>query len=205
MSRLDLLTIAIVVVCLGALGYLVYKIVKLMNPPEEGPVAAIQDTYTPPENDESTYNYDEEVDSAATTDYEADLDDDEVATSYGDESEYDTSDSGIAEEGASNTDRIPETEPVREERIPTTTPTATATAVDGQFLVIAGSYRQRTNADIQAARLRRMGYNSTEVELFDRGSYAVVLVDRFDNLSAARNLINELSNKGVDAFVKRKD
>ena len=71
-------------------------------------------------------------------------------------------------------------------------------------MVLAGSYRQRVNADNQVARLRKMGYNSAEVSLFDRGSYAVVLVDRFSTYGDAKRLVNELAAKGVDAIVDEK-
>ena len=68
-------------------------------------------------------------------------------------------------------------------------------------MVIAGSYRQRTNADNQVAKLRKMGYDQARVELFDRGSYAVVLVNRFNAYGDAKRLVSELSGKGIDAMV----
>ncbi len=37
MSKLDFITILIVAICVGALGFLVYKTVKLMNPDEATP------------------------------------------------------------------------------------------------------------------------------------------------------------------------
>ena len=66
MSRLDMITIAIVVVCLAALGYLVYKIAGLYN--SEEPTTPITEAYGNEETpDEQTYtDWDDEV--AATGD-----------------------------------------------------------------------------------------------------------------------------------------
>ncbi|MCB0639658.1 MAG: SPOR domain-containing protein, partial [Lewinella sp.] len=79
--------------------------------------------------------------------------------------------------------------------------TSTASS-GGRYLVIAGTYRQRVNADNMVTRLKRMGYNDAEVELFDHGTYAVVIVNRYSSLSRADQLSTELKNKGVEAFVK---
>ena len=49
-----------------------------------------------------------------------------------------------------------------------------------------------------------MGYANASVELFDRGAFAVALVDRYDGLSEAKSLEAELADKGVEAYVKQK-
>lgn len=213
MSKLDILTIAIVIVCLAALGYLVYKIVNLVNPPEE-PTTSIQDSYEDTAStDENTYqDWDTEVDTA-----EGDVDlDDEQVPNYGntdtDENapgasssntttdEMDDETTGVAEESATNTTSKGSTATTP---APVTNNSSSA-ASSGRYMVLAGSYRQRVNADNQVARLRKMGYNNAEVSLFDRGSYAVVLVDRFSTYGDAKRLVNELASKGIDALVDEK-
>ncbi|PSR13071.1 MAG: hypothetical protein DA408_14270 [Bacteroidetes bacterium] len=206
MSKLDLLTISIVIVCLAALGYLVYKIVDLMNPPA-APTSGIQDTYVEPApTADSTYtDWDNE---ANANNSDADLDDDQVGqtlsdensstpsgnSSYADE-EMDNSSSGVAETATgSNKSGDAQTATAYD-----STPAASSL---GKYMVLAGSYRQRVNADNQAARLRKLGYSSTEVKLFDKGTYAVVLVNRFSNYNDAKKLVTELAGKGVDALVK---
>ncbi len=212
MSKLDILTIAIVIVCLAALGYLVYKIVNLVNPPEE-PTTSIQDSYedTASTDGEAYKDWDNEVDTAG-----GDLDlDDEQVTNYTntdtDENapsaasgnkpadEMDNGTTGVAEKGSKTTSS----------GSTATTPApaannASSTSSSGNYMVLAGSYRQRVNADNQVARLRKMGYNNAQVSLFDRGSFAVVLVDRFNNYGDAKRLVNELTSKGVDAIVDEK-
>lgn len=207
MSKLDVLTIAIVIVCLAALGYLVYKIVNLVNPPEE-PTTSIQDSYEDTAGtDENTYqDWDNEVDTA-----EGDVDlDDEQVDSYTDTDEnvpgavgtnatadeMDDKTTGLAENNTSTSSKG--------STATTTAPAASSTNNSGRYMVLAGSYRQRVNADNQVARLRKMGYNNAEVSLFDRGSYAVVLVDRFSTYGDAKRLVNELAAKGVDAIVDEK-
>ncbi len=215
MSKLDVLTIAIVIVCLAALGYLVYKIVNLVNPPEE-PTSSIEDSYEDTAStDESTYkDWDNEVDTAGD---DVDLDDDQVAT-YGN-TDNDENTTGAASTNASADEMDNETSGLAEKdnlTDETTSKGSTATATtptpavnnstsnSGRYMVVAGSYRQRVNADNQVARLRKMGYNNTQVSLFDRGSFAVVLVDRFSSYGDAKRVVNELAGKGVDAIVDEK-
>jgi cell division protein FtsN len=210
MSKLDILTIAIVIVCLAALGYLVYKIVNLVNPPEE-PTTSIQDSYEDTAGtDETTYqDWDNEADTAEG---DIDLDDEQVAN-Y---SDTDENVPGAAGTNATADEMDDKTTGLAENNTSTTSKGSTATtpapAVNnsssstnsGRYMVLAGSYRQRVNADNQVARLRKMGYNNAEVSLFDRGSYAVVLVDRFSTYGDAKRLVNELVGKGVDAIVDEK-
>ncbi len=211
MSRLDLITIAIVIVCLAALGYLVYKIVNLMNPPQEE-TTSIQDTYTEPATDDATYtDWDDEVNSA-TEDGE-DLDDEDLGSSVSDEAasgyesgsysddELDNDSDDIAEEpSSSSADEIEDEEPAT--RSYDNTPT---TSSSGKYMVIAGSYRQKVNAENQVAKLRKLGYNESRIESFNRGSYAAVLVDRYNSYSDAKALVSKLAGDGVEAMVKEKN
>lgn len=214
MSKLDILTIAIVIVCLAALGYLVYKIVNLVNPPEE-PTTSIQDSYedTASTDEEAYKDWDTEADTAG-----GDLDlDDEQVTNYADTDtdenapsaasgnittdEMDNSTTGLTEKGSETTSSgSTATTPAPAPAVNN----SSSTSNSGRYMVLAGSYRQRVNADNQVARLRKMGYNNAEVSLFDRGSYAVVLVDRFSTYGDAKRLVTELAGKGVDAIVDEK-
>ena len=215
MSRLDIITIAIVVVCLAALGYLVYKIAGLYN--NEEPATPLTEAYgnedTP---DEQTYtDWEDEV---ASTGDDVDLDDDELG-SYADTDEAEVTDgtsnysddeldegTDIAEESTDDYDDSSSTTSNNNGNSSgsssnSSTATASRTSSSGKYMVLAGQFRQRSNADGHASKLRGMGYNNTSVELFDRGSYAVVLVDRFDSYNSAKRLVNELTGKGIDAIV----
>lgn len=216
MSRLDIITIAIVVICLAALGYLVYKIAGLYK--TEEPTTSITEGYDNNEGtDEQTYtDWDDEVANAGD---DVDLDDDQLG-SYADTDEAPTTDGSssysddeldsgtdIAEEPSSNNDSGSNagsggsgaTEAATTNNYDNTTRSSNT----GKYMVIAGSYRQRVNADNQASKLRGMGYNNTEVTLFDRGTFAVVLVDRFSSYGDAKRLVNELTGKGIDAVVSQ--
>ena len=206
MSRLDIITIAIVVVCLAALGYLVYKIAGLYK--TEEPTTSISEGFDNNEGtDEQTYtDWDDEVANAGD---DVDLDDDELG-SYADTDEAATTDGSSSysadeldeDNSAAEETTTDETEDSGNTAATTynSTPQNTST---GRYMVIAGSYRQRTNADNQATKLRNMGYSNTRVELFDRGTHAVVLVNRFSSYSDAKRLVNELTGKGVDAVISQ--
>ncbi|MEL7221236.1 MAG: SPOR domain-containing protein [Bacteroidota bacterium] len=218
MSKLDLLTIAIVIVCLAALGYLVYKIVNLMNPPE-APTTSIEDSYDANAVDEDTYtDWDDEVDDA---DSDVDYDDDDAGTSISDDANYAETEAGTtADEDSNFDDSEMDTESDGLAETGTTTTgsgtgdsgaatssyndTSSRSTSSGKYMVLAGTFRQRSNADNHAARLRKLGYSNTEVQLFDRGSYAVVLVDRFSSLSQAKSLVGDLAKDGIDALVSTK-
>ena len=207
MSKLDLITVAIVIVCLGALAYLVYKIVNLMNPPETE-TTAIEDSYSDPADDDTTYtDWDEEATSAA----DVDLDDDELGSnttddategnesgSY-DDSELDNGSDDIAEEATSTVAQEESSQAA------SSYDNVSASTSAGKYMVIAGTYRQKINATNQVAKLRKLGYNDSRVESFDRGAYAVALVDRFSSYSQAKALVRKLADNGVEAMIKEKN
>jgi hypothetical protein len=202
MSRLDYLTIAIVIVCVLALGFLVYRTIGLMDATTPSQPATTTETTT--EDDLSayegdTYNYDDEGEVVSN---EVDLDDEDIAT-Y--EEEEEISDEPLDEEGpdleAEATTNIPDNIPDENE---------STDFVDsdqegyGDYLVLAGSYSIRANAESEVRRLKKMGYDNTRIGLFNGGAYAGVLVDRFENLSAANTLAKELKGKGLEVIVQKK-
>ncbi|GAB4255596.1 MAG: hypothetical protein Kow0027_22390 [Saprospiraceae bacterium] len=96
------------------------------------------------------------------------------------------------------------TEPTTTKKPATTNQPATTVSSEGKYMVLAGSFQQRANADKLVKQLKGKGYTNARVEIFDRGKYAVVLVDRFDNLDDARELQQRLKADGVDCYVKLK-
>ncbi|GJM36251.1 MAG: hypothetical protein DHS20C18_52520 [Saprospiraceae bacterium] len=194
MSKLDFLTIAIVAVCIFALGFLVYKLInrnELANPAITNTTDVNTDDNA---EDDGTYSFDDEGD--ITSDSTAinqpgtsgDLDDDELTTN----------------------DVYPEDEPATtqaeemEDDSPSTDNTPSAYSSSGDYMVLAGSYAERINAEAQVKRLKNSGYSDASVELFNRGKLAVVLVDRFDSYSKANDLKKELIDKGIEAIVQKK-
>lgn len=203
MSRLDYVTIAIVAVCVAALVYLIYMTTNLLGSSPEAPASADQ-MVSEPEDEYAEEEYYPE-DTTATFD-----------DGYYDEGGEvsDNADSNTGEGGQSGYE---EAEPTYEaadsdlqssSRSPGSTSGKAesdyASVASGQYMVLAGTFKYRNNAEEMVSKLRGMGYTNASVELFDRGRYAVALVDRFDGLSDAKSLKSELSGKGVEAYVKQK-
>lgn len=73
----------------------------------------------------------------------------------------------------------------------------------GQFMVIAGSFGVEGNANRHRDNLKKQGYSQAEVGFTNGGRYAVVLVDRFVRYSDAKAVEAKLRNEGTEAFVMR--
>ncbi len=219
MSRVDYLTIGIVGVCLAALGFLVFKTVKLMSndaPPEETLIE------TPYEDTTGIGAYSDYGDTSLNSyTKEEDLDDDQLtATDYEEEPTKETAKSAKPATKETKTATKPATT-TKSEPKPAATTSKTATSQrdegfeepaanrstsssEGNYLVIAGSFKSKTNAENQVKRLHKLGYNDASVESFNNGALAVALVDRFSSQSDAQALKKELEAKGVEAIVKKK-
>lgn len=185
MSRTDYLTMAIVAVCVLALFFLIYKFVTLPG----GDAGTAQTEQTTPEYDYSA----EDPDTTAFAD--PDLGYDNPASDYAQTG--DGKDDGKTD----FIDDAPAQKPVAAEE---TSPAPTRISSGGAYMVLAGSFRETANAEAMLAKVQKMGYDGASVERFDRGAFAVVLVDRFDTYSEASALVKTLSGKGVSATVHKK-
>lgn len=74
----------------------------------------------------------------------------------------------------------------------------------GKYMVISGGFSVKASADILVTKLHKLGYENARVEPFDRGKYAAVIVDRFDNMSEAERLVKKLKEDGIKSYVKAK-
>lgn len=218
MSRVDYLTIGIVGVCLAALGFLVFKTVKLMSndtPPEETLIE------TPYEDTIGASTYSDYGDTSLNSyTKEEDLDDDQLAAT--DYEEPVAEDTKPAKKETKTTPKAttttkPDTKTTSTKSTKTTAssqkdegfeeepaPSRSSSTSTGDYMVIAGSFKSKTNAENQVARLHKLGYNNASVESFNRGALAVALVERFSSQSEAQALKKELEAKGVEAIVKKK-
>ncbi|NUQ23462.1 MAG: SPOR domain-containing protein [Saprospiraceae bacterium] len=212
MSRVDYLTIGIVGVCLAALGFLVFKTVKLMSndaPPEETLIE------TPYEDTTGIGAYSDYGDTSLSSyTKEEDLDDDQLAaTDYEEEPTKETTKSAkpatketkTATKSATTTKSEPKpAASQRDEGNEEPAASRSTSSSEGNYLVIAGSFKSKTNAENQVKRLHKLGYNDASVESFNNGALAVALVDRFSSQLDAQALKQELEAKGVEAIVKKK-
>ncbi|MCB0706531.1 MAG: SPOR domain-containing protein [Saprospiraceae bacterium] len=180
MSRLDYFTVAIVAICILAIVFLLYRTTDLFK--TDKPVDL------PPRQEEMVED---------TMDAEV-INPEDYDPEYTGES---ASDSTEVTEGASANPVKTETE---EEPAEGYEDLYKAGGGTGNYLVLAGSFEYRHNADNQAKRLKGLGYSESEVVLFNRGKYATVLVSRFDQLSEANALVTRLSGQNVEAYVHEK-
>jgi cell division protein FtsN len=194
MSKIDYITIAVVVICISLLGLVFWKVADL-NWTEEN----IQET------EESVQ-----------------VDDAEEAAPFLDEN-YDVTDF-VAEDSASVPIEttpvvVPEEEETKEkvvikepaietkqvkiaEKVETVPPVNT---LKEEYLVWGGSFSTRLGAEEEQAKFKKLGYNKTEISLFDKGKYAVVIVGRYPTQAQAQALVNELKSKhNILAIAKKK-
>ena len=73
-----------------------------------------------------------------------------------------------------------------------------------EFLVIAGTFRQEMNARRRVSDLMKAGFTRTEMKNFDRGTYAVALVNRSPQYAAAREIADRVRAAGFEATVYRR-
>ncbi len=187
MSRLDYVTIGIVVICIVALIFLVYKTTNLLGNKDQ---VAQENTDNTDTDSLDTYTYDDYAPDSSITNpsvTDEDLDDEEVSA-YEEEK--------LDEEAKTSTAAAEQTNVER---------TSGSSSSDGDFLVLAGAFRVKSNAETEASRLRKLGYTNAEVSPFNRGAYATVLVERFSSMSEAQSLTKELKDKhNVEAIVLKK-
>jgi cell division protein FtsN len=74
----------------------------------------------------------------------------------------------------------------------------------GKYMVMAGSYLLRENADQMVKKLQKMGYNSAKVVVFSASQYHSVVAASYAADTKAQSVAAELKRKGIDSFVKSK-
>lgn len=194
MSKLDYLTIAVVVVGIIALSVLGYKIYQNNTAANDEYVSI--STPTDEGNSESDYTYeDDEYTPESTTENDGYYigEDEKSEESFPQEGESTytptTEENKFNNENSFNND------------------SGYTSDTEGPYMVIAGSFSLRHNAENHAKKIRNLGYSNTKIENFwgNNGMQAAVMVDRFSNLQDAKNLRDELQNQHqLDSFVKKK-
>lgn len=180
MAKKDILLIGIIVVVLAALTYLIYdQVFSDKDATNEVVSNTLEDTYE--EDSEDMYDYDEPYESEDENDFEdGDM----------------TADDLIAD--AIDTD---ESEVVEPEDYEEDTFDSDLASSGGKYMVMAGQFRQMKWAEEQQRLMVKKGYTKSKIEIFDKGAWANVLVDRFDNSAEAEALVTELTDKGVEATI----
>lgn len=206
MSRLDYVTIAIVGICILAILFLVYKMTNVFNGenPKDKTEIAVDSVET---EDDGVYDYeiDKNVDSTGTANGNTASDKTSTTkpstTSTPSDNEETSASSAPAEDDATETTS---TKPATNTGSSDSDNSEKATYSNGKFMVLAGSFTKKALAESQVKKLNKLGYDNARVELFDRGKYAVVLVDRFSNMAEAERTVKKLNGDGVKSYVKIK-
>ncbi|MFK8162070.1 MAG: SPOR domain-containing protein [Lewinella sp.] len=211
MKNTSILIPIILIGCLTALGFLFYKALQTVeqdNLRGNNPIVLNEADYS----DEPT-----PTDIGATTDYDAAA---QAAASGG---TSDTTPTNALDEMTDAEKRAAELEELQEaarkareaearaaadadnDETDTTTPnTVGEPNGTGRYLVIAGSFRQRTGAEQRTSRLKKAGFSGTTVEKFNKGTYAVALAGQSNRFSEAKQLADKIVKAGFEAQVMRR-
>ncbi len=74
----------------------------------------------------------------------------------------------------------------------------------GQFMVMAGSYLLRENAEKMVKKLKKMGFSNAKTVVFSSSQYHSVVAAQHSSQAKAQEASAELKRKGIDSFVKTK-
>ncbi len=229
MSRLDYVTVAIVVVCLAALGFLVYKTVNLMNGNSDSDSQPTVDTaYVDPYPIDTTLKDTTGFTDPAFSSTDEDLDDAQVS-SYSEEDDIKSSKTATEKSSAGKTTTKTAAEPelktttesksstatkpatTAEKKTTTTTKPKTTTTTSTRpkttvesYSVQAGAFKSKANAETLVKELKRLGYPNAEV--VSTAALASAVVDRFSTYEEAAAMVKVLKTKhNIDALVKHKN
>lgn len=74
----------------------------------------------------------------------------------------------------------------------------------GVYMVMAGSYLLKENAQKMVNRLKKAGYVKAEIIVFPASEFHSVIAVRYSSENQAQAASEELKRKGIDSFVKKK-
>jgi cell division septation protein DedD len=213
MSKLDYVTIAIVGICIMAILFLVYKMTNVFKDGKQTDKTEMTaDSVETESDDVYDYEIDQNVDSTdASTATKGNAASDKTTATKpattsvpADRAETSASDAPSEDEVEDAIKEATSTKPTTKPAKTSTDAADNANYTDGKYMVIAGSFSIKASAEKQASKLKKMGYENARMEIFDKGKYAVVLVDRFDNMAEAERLVKKLNGDGVKSYVKAK-
>jgi cell division septation protein DedD len=194
MSKIDYITIAVVVICISLLGLVFWKVADL-NWTEEN----IQET-------EEAVQVDDAEEAAPFLDENYDVTDfvaEDSASVPIETTPVVVPEEEKTKEKVNIKEPVIETKPVKlPEKVEVIPPVNT---LKEEYLVWGGSFSTRLGAEEEQAKFKKLGYNKTEISLFDKGKYAVVIVGRYPTQAQAQALVNELKSKhNISAIAKKK-
>jgi|GEM_PF-952932 cell division septation protein DedD len=204
MSKIDYITIAVVVVCISLLGLVFWKVADLNwteenKLPTEEPVQVNEEEEATPFLDE---NYDV-TDFVGEDTLPVQM---ETAPVVNQEETKKNKEKPVAKEPLVVEKPVVVEKTVVKEKpvVKVETPKPVVTQKE-EYLVWGGSFSTRAGAEEELAKFKKLGYTQAEVSLFDKGKYAVVIVGRYPTQAQAQALVNELKAKHqISAIAKKK-
>jgi cell division septation protein DedD len=110
----------------------------------------------------------------------------------------------VAAEGsakpAGNVKPVPQVKPSTS--IPSGTPVASSDG--GKYMVMAGSYLLKANANKMVKTLKGKGFNSAKVVVFNTSEYHSVIAASYATEAGALASVNLLKKQGIECFVRTK-
>ena len=192
MSRL--LKILIYAVVLFFLFLWVSTIVKSCGSDEETNTANTS-TETAGNTQEETYDEDDFFEDESENDEIAD-DPSDLASEDEDQIDYTEIDQVVEDQFSDQ-----ESKPSRPTSTSTSTTTASKGNSNGKYMVIAGSFLIKDYALDMQKRLSKLGYDDSDLVVFDLSQYHSVVASRYSTYEAALKVSNELKRSGVDCYV----
>jgi len=204
MSKIDYITIAVVVLCISLLGLVFWKVADLNwteenKLPTEEPVQVNEEEEATPFLDE---NYDV-TDFVGEDTLPVQM---ETAPVVNQEETKKKKEKPVAKEPLVVEKPVVVEKTVVKEKpvVKVETPKLVVTQKE-EYLVWGGSFSTRAGAEEELAKFKKLGYTQAEVSLFDKGKYAVVIVGRYPTQAQAQALVNELKAKHqISAIAKKK-
>lgn len=88
--------------------------------------------------------------------------------------------------------------------LPTPKPSVDNGTTSGKYMVIAGSYLIEDNARKMQNRLNEIGYDQSDIVVFDLSQYHSVVAARYNSYDKALKVSNELKRRGIECYVHAK-
>lgn len=194
MSKIDYITIAVVVICISLLGLVFWKVADLNWTEENTP--EMEEAVLVEEAEEAAPFLDENYD---VTDF---VGEDSASLPIETVPEVNQEEEKTKEKIIPK-EPVIETKPIKVAEKAVVAPPVNT--IKEEYLVWGGSFSTRQGAEEEEAKFKKLGYNKAEVSLFDKGKFAVVIVGRYPTQAQAQALVNELKSKhNISAIAKKK-
>ena len=207
MKNTSILIPIVLICCLGAISFLFYKGFQTVNedrPRSSNPIVLNQDDYS---NDDIPANIGKSAElDAATSDGFRELtpaEREEARRQSKLDEDREAADTEAARKREAQLD-AKAAETARKERERKARAANSTSTNNGRYLVIAGSFRQKANAEQRVKDLRTAGFSDTRLERFNRGTYAVALAGQTNRFSSAEQLAAKIVGAGFEAKVMRR-